>query len=200
MFQIAVSNIGINEKLTDSQRRATVLMSGGIDSSALAYHLLSQGFFVEGRFVDYGQLAAKPEFEAVCAIAKHLEISVQKIVITGLGSSGSGELVGRNALLIFSVLFGIQGQPGLLGIGVHAGTAYFDCSPDFVTTVDKLVAEHTDGKVSVVAPFLGWSKKDVFDYFVASGLPVEVTFSCEAGTIPTCGVCASCRDREALGC
>ena len=109
-------------------------------------------------------------------------------------------MLGRNSFLISAALFLTGGQAGLLGVGVHAGTSYYDCSEAFVACIGKLVAEQTDGRVSVVAPFVTWTKKDVYDYFVYSGLPIAATYSCESGTQPECGACASCRDRKALGC
>lgn len=180
--------------------KATVLMSGGIDSAACAYHLRSQCLTVEGLFIDYGQAAASQEAKAVSALAGHLDIPIRQVSLQGLQSSGSGELLGRNAFLIFTALFLTEGRPGLLALGLHAGTAYYDCSEEFVAATSKLVAEHTDGRVSLIAPFVTWTKKDVYDYFVSAGLQTTSTYSCEAGTEPPCGVCASCRDREALGC
>lgn len=179
---------------------ATVLMSGGIDSAACAHLLRSQGLAVGGLFIDYGQAAAEREARAVSSLAEYLGIAVRKIGLSGSPSSGPGEIVGRNAFLIFTALLQTRGRSNLLALGLHAGTPYYDCSETFVASVNRLVAEHTDGRVSVVAPFITWTKKDVYDYFVSARLPLEITYSCEAGTEPTCGACASCRDREALRC
>lgn len=179
---------------------ATVLMSGGIDSAACAHQMRAQGLQVEAIYINHGQAAALHESKAVSAITRHLEIPVKKISVRGLNKSGAGELVGRNAFLIFTALFSIRGRSGLLGLGLHAGTPYYDCSEAFVTQAGTLVSEHTDGKVSVIAPFITWTKKEVYDYFTSNKLPIELTYSCEAGTKPVCGACASCRDRKALGC
>jgi 7-cyano-7-deazaguanine synthase len=180
--------------------KATVLMSGGIDSAACAHHFLSQDLAVAGLFVDYGQAAAQQEGVAATAMAGHLGISLSRLKLTGAPPFGPGELLGRNSFLIFAALFVTGRGPGILSLGLHAGTPYYDCSEAFVASVGKLVAEHTDGSVSLATPFINWSKSDVYDYFVAANLPLRATYSCEAGTQPTCGVCASCRDREALGC
>ena len=184
----------------NSPRLATVLMSGGIDSAACAHHLHNAGFAVEGLFINYGQAAARLEEKAVSAIATYLGIKLRKVSLDGGGRYGSGELVGRNAFLIFTALFVTAGRPGLLGVGIHAGTPYYDCSEGFLATLGKLVAEHTDGRVGLLAPFATWTKKDVYDFFVSGPLPIALTYSCEAGTEPPCGSCASCRDREALRC
>jgi 7-cyano-7-deazaguanine synthase len=181
--------------------RATVLMSGGIDSAACAHFLRSQGLELDGVFLDYGQAAAEFEVKAVAAIARHLNIPVQKFALSGESAPfSSGELVGRNAFLIFAALFLTRARSGLLALGIHAGSPYFDCSEHFMRSIAKLVCEHTDGRVSVVAPFIDWTKKDVFEYFLSASLPLHLTYSCEAGTDPTCGMCTSCRDRKALGC
>ena len=153
---------------------------------------------MRGLFIDHGQAAARSEAFALAALAPHLGIEVDRFQLSGPESLGAGELVGRNAMLIFSSLFLTRARPGLIAIGLHAGTPYFDCSDAFFASASKLVADHTDGRVSLIAPFLDWSKKDVFDYFRDANLPVDLTYSCEAGTDPVCGSCASCRDRRAL--
>lgn len=113
---------------------------------------------------------------------------------------GAGELVGRNAFLIFAAMFLARTHTGLLGIGIHAGTPYYDCSATFVERMRVLVEEHTESGLSLAAPFVGWSKGQIFDYFMSNKLPIESTYSCEAGTVPPCGVCGSCGDRRELGC
>jgi 7-cyano-7-deazaguanine synthase len=183
-----------------SSTTATVLMSGGIDSAACAHFLGSRGMSVDALFIDHGQAAVEREAKAVLALASHLGISVRKARLIGPRSFGTGELTGRNAFLIFTALLLNGGRPGLLGLGLHAGTPYYDCSEAFVAATSQLVAEQTDGRVWIVAPFVTWTKKDVYEYYVSAGLPIHATYSCEAGTEPTCGVCASCRDRRALGC
>lgn len=175
-------------------------MSGGIDSAACAHFLQTQGMTVDALFVDHGQPAAQRESVAVEALTRHLSISLRRVAFSGGTSLGPGEIVGRNGLLLFSALFVTCGQSHLLGIGLHAGTPYYDCSEQFMASISKLIGEYTDGRVSVIAPFLTWTKQDVFQYFMSAGLPITVPYSCEAGTDPVCGTCASCRDRRALKC
>lgn len=179
---------------------ATVLISGGVDSAACAHHLINRGHSVTGVFIDYGQAAAKQERAAATAVAGYLDVEIKHISVSGSDGFGTGELVGRNAFFVFAALFLARTVSGLLAMGLHSGTPYYDCSPEFVDRIRRLVAEHTDGRVVVFAPFIEWTKQDVYDYFIASGIPVEITYSCEAGTEPTCGMCASCRDRGALKC
>jgi 7-cyano-7-deazaguanine synthase len=182
------------------QTQVTVLLSGGVDSIACAHFLQRRGLIVRGLFIDYGQAAARREAVASAALAEQLAIPLQDCTLLNARRRGAGELLGRNAMLIFSALFLTQGVSDLLALGVHAGLRYFDCSEAFIASADRLVGELTDRRVSLVAPFIAWSKKDVFDYFMSAGLPLALTYSCENGTDPVCGECASCRDRKAMLC
>jgi 7-cyano-7-deazaguanine synthase len=179
---------------------AAILMSGGLDSLACAHFLKHCGKSIKGVFVDYGQAAAKHEANAVQLVTAHLEAPLSIYRITGGTGFSKGELIGRNAFLIFATLFLSRCRSRLLALGIHAGTPYFDCSPAFFASMERLVAEHTDGAVTLVAPFLHWTKREVFDYFLSQRLPLSLTYSCEAGLSPPCGMCESCLDRRALGC
>ena len=180
--------------------QATVLLSGGVDSVACAHFLRLRGMEVLGLFIDHGQATASREAAASAALAERLGISFESFTLSNPCHLGAGELLGRNAMLIFNALFLTQGKTDLLALGLHAGVPYFDCSETFVTSAGRVVSELTDGHVSLVAPFFAWTKKDVFEYFLSTGLPLALTYSCEVGSDPVCGVCASCRDRKALGC
>jgi 7-cyano-7-deazaguanine synthase len=186
--------------MTPRERRGIVLLSGGIDSSACAHFLVNQSMDVRGVFIDHGQAAAEMERHAAASIAAHLAVSLTCYRVSGSEPFSPGEITGRNAFLTFAALLFTRAQPGLLAMGLHAGTPYYDCSEPFVADIAKLVADHTDGRVSFVAPFLTWSKAQVYDYFVSAELPLRLTYSCESGNVPPCGKCASCRDRIALGC
>lgn len=177
-----------------------MLMSGGIDSAACAAFLIDQGLEVSAVFVDYGQTAVDFERVAVRSVAAALKIEVQEIALSCTATFGPGELVGRNAFLVFSTLFATRGRSSRIALGLHAGTPYYDCSPAFIDSINRAVAEHTDSGVRVVAPFIEWTKRKVYDYFMHMDLPIGLTYSCETGGMPTCGKCASCLDRKALKC
>lgn len=179
---------------------ALVLLSGGVDSASCARSLQQQGFVVSCVFVNYGQAAAQPEQRAATVIADKLGVPLSVISISGQRQFGAGEILGRNAFLVLAAMTMREVKSGVIVLGIHAGTPYYDCSPAFLTSIDRLVAEYSDGLVRVIAPFISWSKKDIFDYYLRAGFPSDIAYSCEAGEIPPCGACASCRDRRVLGC
>jgi 7-cyano-7-deazaguanine synthase len=136
----------------------------------------------------------------VATLKDLLAIEVHSLQIAGLGHLSSGELSGRNLLLISAALFYSKGLESVIATGIHAGTGYYDCSEPFLASVNSLAAAQSDGRVSVVAPFATWLKRDIYDYAYNRALPITQTYSCERGSVPSCGLCASCRDRKELRC
>jgi 7-cyano-7-deazaguanine synthase len=159
-----------------------------------------EGYDVSGLYVDFGQVSARKERHAIELLSDKLSITTKIIEASTTDKFGIGELIGRNAFLIFSAILLGGCCEGLLVLGIHSGTTYFDCSRAFVERIGPLVEECTDGRVGVVAPFLDWTKDEVYKLFLASGIPIAQTYSCERGYDEPCGVCSSCKDRARLEC
>lgn len=174
-----------------------VLLSGGIDSMSCADFYLSMGRPVCGMFVDYGQAAAQREGAAASAIARLLAIPLLPVTVRGPRGKGTAEIPARNAFL--ACIAAMERPPSVLAVafGIHAGTPYSDCSAEFVELAKQLLRLQST-PIDVLAPFLEWEKQEVIQYALKRGLPIEITYSCEAGTLPTCGTCMSCLDRRAL--
>jgi 7-cyano-7-deazaguanine synthase len=177
-----------------------VLMSGGIDSTAVIHYYIHNQFAVRGLFVDYGQAVAMRESDCAENIARFFKIKLDLVKAIFNKKFLNREIRGRNAFLIFTALMNYQGFKGLLSLGVHSGTSYYDCSNAFVNDISRIVSDYTNGIVSLDVPFIKWDKKMIFDYFVTNNLPLELTFSCERQASKPCGRCRSCLDRKALIC
>ena len=175
-----------------------MLMSGGIDSTACAHYFLQRGDSVTGLFVDYGQPAVHRERQAAERIANHLKLPLSVMSFRCDRRVGAGELTGRNAFLIFAALMGAHPTDGLLSLGLHSGTTYYDCGPAFVEQVGLIVEAYSDGRLALHCPFLLHDKALVYEYARIEGLPLNLTYSCELGTVPPCGRCASCLERNGL--
>lgn len=180
--------------------QAIILLSGGIDSAACAHFAKSSGAQVSGLFVSFGQPAATQEASAARALADQLCIPLKIFHLTPSRELSTGELLGRNMFLATTALFVSGITQGAIYAGIHAGTPYFDCSPRFCELANSVLSEHTDGRVSYIAPFITWTKAEIFAYFNDAQLPIALTYSCEAGDTAPCGNCASCSDRRAIGC
>lgn len=187
-------------RLQSMPDNAIVLLSGGIDSAACTRFLQDRGVVARCIFVDYGQAAARHERLSASSVAKLLAVDCSVVEVVGTRKFGAGKILGRNGFLILTALLSADITSGTIALGIHAGTQYYDCTPAFLASIDRVVAEYSDGCIHVIAPFISWSKKQIFDYYVGAGLPTQLTYSCEAGTDPPCGECASCQDRRTLGC
>ena len=86
---------------------------------------------------------------------------------------------------------------GMIAIGIHAGTDYSDCTADFIASMQRVADTYYDGRVQIVAPFLRWTKRDIWQY-AQDRIPLSHTYSCERGLAQPCGGCLSCLDLESL--
>jgi len=178
-----------------------VLLSGGVDSMLCAHFVRSKGYITQGLFVDYGQPAARNERDAAEALSRNLGLRpLLSLTARRATEFPGGEIIGRNAFLIFSAMMLAGINRGLLVIGVHSGTPYYDCSLGFMRRIADLVSEYTDGGLQLIAPLLEWEKPAILTYAKEQNLPLAFTYSCEAGASPPCGECLSCRDRRRMGC
>ena len=173
-----------------------ILMSGGIDSTACAHFFVERGDKVRGVFVDYGQLAACAERRAAVKVANYLRIPLVTLVFKSNQHFETGEITGRNAFLIFAALMGVRPRVGVLSLGIHAGTGYYDCGQGFVESIGQVIGAYTYGELALHCPFLHQDKGFVVDYLRSTSFPMNLTYSCELGTISPCGQCLSCRDRS----
>ena len=173
-----------------------VLASGGVDSSTLLWLLAEQDLAPSALFVDYGQAAAEAESAAVARVCKAVGAPLRNVGYSGM-SFGSGEIRGRNAYLLHTALIEFPASSGVVALGIHAGTGYADCSPEFVDVMQRSYDFHTGGAINIVAPFLNWTKQQVYALAGQLDVPLEQTYSCESASRP-CGKCRSCLDRGVL--
>jgi len=185
------------KRVRDQHSNVLVLSSGGIDSTCcLAYYRRDPNNLVKSIFIDYGQTAAKHESVSAAKVSEFYNVELQKIEVNSKSRFGDGLINGRNAFLVFTGLMFSPFVSGVISLGIHGGTHYADCSPLFLKKVQSLVDLYTDGRVTVEAPFITFSKKNIFDLLADFDVPLDSTYSCELGTKPPCGKCLSCRDRE----
>jgi len=177
---------------------AVVLVSGGVDSYACAHFLLTHGSAVSGLFIEYGQDEQVCEGSSASSVCAALKIPLRVIRVESGERFGAGEILGRNLFLIATALMISKTPPSEIAIGLHAGTPYYDCSETFVARVGTLLSEHTGGRTSLLAPFRGWTKRQVYDYAVSEKLSLAITYSCERPGPVACGQCLSCLDRKLL--
>ena len=172
-----------------------VLMSGGIDSAAVAAAYRHKGTQISGVFVDYGQPAARSEWCAARLIARHFDVDIRKV---GLGfrlASQRGEFFGRNALLVLTAAGTTETRPLHIALGIHALSDYYDTSPLFLRHMQRILNGYFGGSVTLSAPFLAENKAAVIEFAKQNRVPLDLTYSCEVQDAPECKLCSSCLDR-----
>lgn len=177
-----------------------VLAGGGIDSTLCLYQFAQAGRRVRALHIDYGQPASAQEWISVKHTARSLGIECNQATLRAPIRRDRPEIIGRNAALISIALLSIEDNEGLICVGVHAATPFYDCSLAFVESIARLVAEQTDSVVRLVAPLVTMTKPEIVTQARARGIPFELTYSCQEGSVPPCGKCHSCMDRKALRC
>jgi 7-cyano-7-deazaguanine synthase len=178
--------------------KVLILLSGGIDSACCIAFYQEMGYEVTGVFVNYGQPPVQREEQSANAIAKYYGIPLHTVHSCGPSGEFRGEIPGRNAFLVFAALLYHPIFSGVLALGIHSGTPYYDCSQDFAFQLNKIVAGYRNGKVVLGTPFLTWTKQMVYEFCLERKIPIHLTWSCEVGPSEPCGQCMSCMDREHL--
>ena len=200
------------------------MVSGGLDSStllAMAVDHAGPGN-VRAISVDYGQ-SHKKELERAVAVTKWCGLPDEpfRLVIPSLGGALTQEDKGsipmvdyeeieglspayvpfRNgSMLSLAAAFAMRENYQQLWYGAHmsdwGGSAYPDCSPDFVSAMGKAIHIGTDKQVTLIAPFLRMTKDRIVAKGEELGVPFAMTWSCYLGKKKHCGTCPTCRDRR----
>jgi 7-cyano-7-deazaguanine synthase len=186
---------------------SAILLSGGMDSIALAY-------WTKPRFaitIDYGQRSAGGELRAAAAIAAELQIE-HFVVTADLRALGSGDLAGtpalsvaavpewwpfRNQLLItIGAMKAVAIEAGRLMIGVvKSDASHADGRPGFIEAMSRTL-QLQEGSITVDAPAI---KLTTSELIVQSGIPLDLlawAHSCHVAEY-ACGICRGCRKHYA---
>lgn len=207
-----------------TERKAVVLLSGGLDSATALAMAGEQGYRCFALSLDYGQrhraeLAAARRVAASLAVAEHKVIPLDLTAIGGSALTdtriavpdrpGDGIPVtyvpARNTIFLSLAL----GWAEVLGawdlfIGVNAVdySGYPDCRPEYIEAFQRLCQLATragveGGSFRVHAPLIAMSKADIIKAGARLGVDYALTVSCYAADEAgrACGKCDSCRLR-----
>ncbi|MCL4784603.1 MAG: 7-cyano-7-deazaguanine synthase [Bryobacterales bacterium] len=190
-----------------------LLLSGGIDSSAVAFWKRPNICFT----VNYGHRPAQAEIAAARHIAGQIG-SRHEILTLDCSSMGSGDLAAkpalpsaptpewwpfRNQLLItFCAIRALELDIGELVLGsVRSDAIHGDGTEDFFDAMREALACQ-EGALKLSTPAIGMTSPEVVS---ASGIPMDsllLTHSCHTGDL-ACGSCRGCQRRfatfQALG-
>jgi 7-cyano-7-deazaguanine synthase len=202
-----------------------LILSGGLDSTVLAYRLRAGGSRLTMLSFNYGQRHSR-ELEYARRTATRLP-GVHRVVdlsaISGLlpGSALTdgttsvpdghyGDLSmratvvpHRNAIMLdIAVAQAVAVKADAVAFGAHAGDhpIYPDCRPVFLSAYRRMVLLANEGfladQFTVLAPFIDLSKADIVTIGAALDVPFEDTWSCYRGGTSHCGTCGTCVERR----
>lgn len=205
--------------------KAVCLLSGGMDSSTLAYVAKDMGYDIYSIHFNYGQRTERKERSCAAKIAgllgvkEFLEIDIRYLSLIG-GSSltdhsqnvdafdDSRESIPntyvpfRNAnLLSIATSFAEARSADAVFIGVQSQdySGYPDCRPRFIETFQHLVDIGTRDTthIQLMTPFINMTKKDILAVGRRLHVPYEHTWSCYQNEDRACGICGACHFRQA---
>lgn len=108
----------------------------------------------------------------------------------------------RNGLFLSSAAsIALSKDCSVIYYGAHsddaAGNAYPDCSDAFNEAMKSAIELGSGNQLTIEAPFVKWTKKDVVREGLRLHVPYALTWSCYEGGDKPCGKCGTCLDRAA---
>jgi 7-cyano-7-deazaguanine synthase len=212
--------------LPTPQPTAIALLSGGLDSATAAALAMEAGYAVIGLSFDYGQRHRR-ELLAAKAVAQALQLAEHHTIAVNLASWGGSALTdqaidvptggvqsgvipstyvpGRNTVFIALGLSLAEARGAtklVLGVNAVDYSGYPDCRPDYLSAFQSLAdLASKSGReghgAQLWAPLVLWSKTEIVREALRLGVPIDTTWSCYSGGDQACGICDSCRIRDA---
>ncbi len=202
------------------EKKAVVILSGGMDSTTLLYKVLADEYEVKSVLsFDYGQ-RHKKELEYAKATCEKLGLTHKIIDLTSVNQVMKGSALtddiavpegnyadenmkmtvvpNRNMIMLsIAVAEAVSQGANKVFYGAHAGdhAIYPDCRREFVEKLSEATKIANYEPVEIVAPFLDMDKGDIA--FLGKGLGVDYskTWTCYVGGEKPCGKCGACTER-----
>ncbi|HMY97468.1 MAG TPA: 7-cyano-7-deazaguanine synthase QueC [Pseudomonadales bacterium] len=209
---------------TSSERRAVVLLSGGLDSSTALAATRVEGYHCYSMAVDYGQ-RHQAELEAAQRIARQLgavEHRVMKIDLAGIGGSALTDrsiavpeqpspgipvtyVPARNTIFLALALAWaevLDADAIVIGVNAVDYSGYPDCRPEFIAAFAGMANLATrravlGQRIELKTPLIDLTKAQIVQWGAALGVDYALTVSCYQADLTgaACGRCDSCRLR-----
>jgi len=207
------------------QKKAIILLSGGLDSITVLAQALKQGYQCYALSFNYGQ-KHNAELKSAKIIAQQYQVEEHKVINLGLGAIGGSALTddhidvpkspqqgipvtyvpARNTVFLSFALGWaevIEAHDIFIGVNAVDYSGYPDCRPAFIEAFQNLANLATkagvEGKeINIHAPLIHFSKADIIKQGISLGVDYKQTVSCYSADKEgrACGVCDACRLRK----
>lgn len=210
--------------MSKPEKKAVVLLSGGLDSATALALAKEQGFSCYVLSFDYGQRSVT-ELNAAKAVAAQLQVTEHRIIRLHLEDFGGSALTDRSIAVpeqetggipvtyvparntvFLSLALGwaevIGAQAIFIGVNAVDYSGYPDCRPEFIRAFETMANLATKAGVSghpirIHTPLMDMTKADI----IRAGLRLHINYADTISCYQTdeqgaaCGVCDSCRLR-----
>ena len=216
----------MNKGFEMEQKKAVVLVSGGLDSATTLAIAKDEGFECYALSFDYGQ-RHRCELEAADRVASALGAVEHRIMNLDLHQFGGSALTdksidvpehsdggipvtyvpARNTIFLSMALAWaevLESQDIFIGVNAVDYSGYPDCRPEFIDAYEKMANLATragiEGRHTIIhTPLIDLSKAQIVARGIRLGVDYAITISCYNPDEEgvACGVCDSCRLRAA---
>ena len=207
------------------QKRAVILVSGGLDSTTVLAMARAQGYACYTLSFDYGQ-RHRAELLAAERVSAALGDVEHKVVNLNLDSIGGSALTdtdiavpeeetegipvtyvpARNTVFL-SIALGwaevLDARDIFIGVNAVDYSGYPDCRPEYIAAFEAMANLATkagvEGRdISIHTPLMDLGKDDIIRAGQSLGVDYSLTVSCYQATDAglACGKCDSCRLRR----
>ncbi len=201
-------------------KKAVVLISGGLDSPTVLAYALKNNYMVEPVSFDYNQRHKKELLSSkkICDYY-NLKLKIINVDLRQIGGSAltdninvpERELNGikneipvtyvpaRNTIFLsIASAYAETVGAGNIFIGANAidYSGYPDCRPEYFNAMEKAINLGTElglkNKISINVPLQYLTKSEIIKLGKKLGVPYKYTWSCYNGREKACGKCDSC--------
>ncbi|MGG6310045.1 7-cyano-7-deazaguanine synthase [Paenibacillus macerans] len=194
------------------------MLSGGPDSSTLAYWVKQQGYELHSLTFNFGEEEGDAEKQCSQFIADQVSSShkfvdfispmkdlyafddipdpihiLRKVATPYEHVRGFGAGIALSIAASYAIELGASD----LFYAVHKDdTVYRENNDDFFKLISKAISIECGKGFKIHTPFLGKSKAEVLRLGAELGVPLQKTWSCATNSEIQCGTCEPCKDRR----
>lgn len=210
----------------NTEKKAVILMSGGLDSTTCLALAKEQGYQCYALSFSYGQRHSS-ELEAAKRIAKHFKVEEYRVANIDLAAFGGSSLTdtsmaipeeesqdevpttyvpARNTIFLSYALAWaevLQAEAVFIGVNAVDYSGYPDCRPEYIAAFEKMANLATvfaiqGQSLRIETPLMHLSKAEIIRLGVSLGVDYSLTVSCYQADEQgrACGRCDSCRLRK----
>jgi 7-cyano-7-deazaguanine synthase len=212
--------------MSNTQKKAVILLSGGLDSTTTLAIAKSQGFNCFALSFDYGQ-KQKSELDAAAKVAKEFNASEHRVMKISLSDIGGSALTDENIdvpdfvesdeipityvparntiFLSYALAWAevLDCQNIFIGVNALDYSGYPDCRQEYIdafeTMANLATKQGVEGqKITIQTPLINLKKAQIIQQGTALGIDYAKTTSCYQANEKgeACGVCDACEYRK----